>query len=58
LFLESLLRPVGYLTPVLAFTRADEVKAGGQVKKAAGQYLFILKKQSDGSWKIARDIWD
>ncbi|MFH1137806.1 MAG: DUF4440 domain-containing protein [Pseudomonadota bacterium] len=40
------------------FTRTDSPKAGGPVITATGHYLFILKKQSDGKWKIARDIWN
>jgi uncharacterized protein (TIGR02246 family) len=40
------------------FTREEAGKAGGQAKKVSGHYLFILKKQTDGSWKIARDIWN
>jgi len=39
------------------FTRADTPKAGGTVQQVSGHYLFVLKKQSDGKWKIARDIW-
>jgi uncharacterized protein (TIGR02246 family) len=41
-----------------AFSRADTPKAGGEVKQASGNYLFVLKKQPDGTWKIARDIWN
>jgi ketosteroid isomerase-like protein len=40
------------------FSRADSPKAGGTVKKVSGHYLFVLKKQPDGTWKIARDIWN
>lgn len=40
------------------FSRADSPKAGGTVKKVSGHYLFVLKKQPDGLWKIARDIWN
>lgn len=39
------------------FTRDDTPKAGGTVKKCTGHYLLVLKKQPDGKWKIARDIW-
>lgn len=39
------------------FTRDDTPKAGGTVKQYSGHYLFVLKKQPDGKWKIARDIW-
>jgi len=41
-----------------AFTRADTPKAGGKAMQASGNYLFVLKKQPDGTWKIARDIWN
>lgn len=41
-----------------AFSRADTLKAGGKAKQASGHYLFVLKKQPDGTWKIARDIWN
>jgi ketosteroid isomerase-like protein len=41
-----------------AFSRADTLKAGGKATQAFGHYLFVLKKQSDGTWKIARDIWN
>ena len=39
------------------FNRVDTPKAGGTVQKVSGHYLFVLKKQPDGKWKIARDIW-
>ncbi|MBF0510412.1 MAG: DUF4440 domain-containing protein [Deltaproteobacteria bacterium] len=38
--------------------RADTPKAGGTVKQVSGHYLFVLKRQPDGTWKIARDIWN
>jgi ketosteroid isomerase-like protein len=41
-----------------AFSRADTPKAGGEATQASGHYLFVLKKQPDGIWKIARDIWN
>ncbi|MDD5168388.1 MAG: DUF4440 domain-containing protein [Syntrophales bacterium] len=41
-----------------AFSRVDTAKADGAIKQVAGHYLFILKKQPNGSWKIARDIWN
>ena len=41
-----------------AFSRADTPKAGGKAKQVSGQYLLVLKKQPDGTWKIARDIWN
>jgi uncharacterized protein (TIGR02246 family) len=41
-----------------AFSRADMPKAGGIAKQVSGHYFFVLKKQSDGSWRISRDIWN
>jgi ketosteroid isomerase-like protein len=41
-----------------AFSRADTPKAGGKATQASGHYLFVLKRQPDGTWKIARDIWN
>ncbi|MBF0551260.1 MAG: nuclear transport factor 2 family protein [Deltaproteobacteria bacterium] len=40
------------------YTRDDTPKAGGTVKQVSGHYLFVVKKQPDGTWKIARDIWN
>ena len=40
------------------FSRADTLKAGGPAKNFSGHYLFVLKKQPGGAWKIARDIWN
>ena len=41
-----------------AFSRADTPKTGGAAREVSGHYLMILKKQPDGTWKIARDIWN
>ncbi|MBP7460604.1 MAG: DUF4440 domain-containing protein [Candidatus Delongbacteria bacterium] len=40
------------------FTRVDTSLVDGSIKSTAGHYVFILKKQADGSWKIFRDIWN
>ncbi|MBF0498165.1 MAG: nuclear transport factor 2 family protein [Deltaproteobacteria bacterium] len=40
------------------YTRVDTPKAGGTFKQVSGHYLFVLKKQPDGTWKITRDIWN
>jgi ketosteroid isomerase-like protein len=40
------------------FSRTDTPKVGGKATHASGHYLFVLKKQPDGTWKIARDIWN
>jgi uncharacterized protein (TIGR02246 family) len=31
---------------------------GGQCMDDRGKYITIYQRQSDGSWKIARDIWN
>ena len=41
-----------------AFTRMETIKASQTKNKVSGHYLFVLKQQPDGSWKIARDIWN
>ena len=41
-----------------AFTRMETIKASQAKNKVSGHYLFVLKQQPDGSWKIARDIWN
>ena len=33
-------------------------KAGGEPIQETGKYLMILRTDSDGSWKLARDIWN
>ncbi len=33
-------------------------RAGGQSMNDKGKYITIYQRQSDGSWKIARDIWN
>lgn len=38
--------------------RTDKARAGGEIRKVSGNYLWILKKQHDGSWKVVRDIWN
>jgi uncharacterized protein (TIGR02246 family) len=46
-----------------AFTRGTYTlkltpKAGGKAIEDSGKYLDILARQSDGSWKMARQIWN
>lgn len=36
----------------------DIQPAGGQAMKDTGKYVVIWKRQSDGSWKIAVDIFN
>jgi uncharacterized protein (TIGR02246 family) len=33
-------------------------KAGGGPTKDNGKYITLYQRQADGSWKIARDIWN
>lgn len=33
-------------------------KAGGETSEEIGKFIYMLKRQSDGSWKIARAIWN
>ncbi len=33
-------------------------RAGGESMKDNGKYITIYQHQPDGSWKIARDIWN
>ncbi len=40
------------------FIRMDTPKSGGGTSQTTGHYLFVLKKQINGGWKIARDIWN
>ena len=32
-------------------------KGGGQSSRIAGSYLCVVRRQADGTWKIAREIW-
>ncbi|MRR15606.1 MAG: SgcJ/EcaC family oxidoreductase [Deltaproteobacteria bacterium] len=41
-----------------SWNRKDSARAGGPMMQHGGYYMMVLKKQSDGSWKIARDIWN
>ncbi|MFA5353481.1 MAG: SgcJ/EcaC family oxidoreductase [Thermodesulfovibrionales bacterium] len=41
-----------------AAIRTDAPKVGGSVRQVSEHYMLVLKKQPDGSWKIARDIWN
>ena len=33
-------------------------KAGGETSEEIGKIIYILGRQSDGSWKVARAIWN
>lgn len=41
-----------------SWQRNDSARQGGPMMQHGGYYMMVLKKQSDGSWKIARDIWN
>jgi uncharacterized protein (TIGR02246 family) len=33
-------------------------RAGGERMDDSGKYITVYQRQSDGSWKMARDIWN
>lgn len=33
-------------------------KAGGETSEEIGKFIYILRRRSDGSWKMARAIWN
>ncbi len=41
-----------------AYMTALTPKAGGEPTEDRGKYIVILRKQVDGSWRIAHDIWN
>ena len=47
---------LGYHT--YAYTWRVTPRAGGNASTSGGKGLHILRRQSDGSWKIAREIWN
>jgi len=46
---------VGYVRGVSTVTIQPE---GGREMTERGKYLVALKRQADGSWKVAVDIWN
>ncbi len=46
----------GYATGI--YTVKLTPKDGGKTIKGSGKFLTILEKQDNGSWKIARDIFN
>jgi uncharacterized protein (TIGR02246 family) len=41
-----------------ATTRSVSRTEDGEVLESGGKYIHIMQRQSDGSWKLARDIWN
>ena len=41
-----------------AFTMKTTPKGDGDPMEDKGKYIVILEKQADGSWKIAREVWN
>jgi uncharacterized protein (TIGR02246 family) len=40
-----------------SYTADVSLKAGGVLPQEDGKFLVIIKRQPDGIWKIARDMW-
>ena len=40
------------------YTTALTPKAGGEVVEERGKNIWIWKREADGSWKLARNIWN
>jgi uncharacterized protein (TIGR02246 family) len=40
------------------FSAAAEPVAGGPPIRSSGKILRILKRQADGTWQVARSIWN
>lgn len=40
------------------YTWRTTPRAGGEAKVSSGKGLHILRRQADGPWKIAREIWN
>jgi ketosteroid isomerase-like protein len=41
-----------------SYRRRVTPKAGGQPTVSSGKGLHVLQRQQDGSWKIARNLWN
>ena len=40
------------------FTASYVESASGEEKRIRAKVLWVLKKQADGSWKCAREMWN
>ncbi len=40
------------------FSRVDADRLDQDEQKYSGNYLWVLRKQPDGAWKVAYDIWN
>ncbi len=40
------------------FSRVDADRLNQEEQTYAGNYLWVLRKQPDGNWKVAYDIWN
>lgn len=40
------------------FTLVVTPRAGGEPVRQRGKHLLIWRRQPDGAWKVARDIWN
>ena len=41
-----------------AYTMKLTPKGDGEPMEDNGKYIVILEKQADGSWRIAREVWN
>jgi uncharacterized protein (TIGR02246 family) len=41
-----------------AFSAAAQPVGGGRALRSSGKILRILERQEDGTWKVARSIWN
>lgn len=40
------------------WTLTTMLRDGGEARRLKGKHLVIWQRQGDGSWKVARDIWN
>ena len=41
-----------------AYVSALTPKSGGETVRACGKNIWILRRHADGSWKVARNMWN